>query len=126
MREERLGAVDHAPEVDIHHFLDVFEGRVFDGSDECHARIVVDLVDLAEVFVNCVGIAQECLALGYVGQRLGLTLLDESSPLKHFMHKFDAVIGVTIIVAGVWFVRSRLKALKGYRDAEKAEAAKSA
>jgi len=57
-----------------------------------------------------------CLALGYVGQRLGLTLLDENSPLKHFMHKFDAVIGVVIIGAGVWFVRSRLKALRGYRE----------
>jgi len=63
-----------------------------------------------------------CYALGYVGQRLGLSLLDESSPLKHFMHKFDAVIGVVIIVAAVWFVRSRLKALRGYR----AEAAASA
>ena len=29
----------------------------------------------------------------YVGQRLGLELLDEHSPLKHFMHRFDAVIG---------------------------------
>jgi len=72
-----------------------------------------------------VGSLPWCLALAYVGQRLGLALLEESSPLKHFMHKFDAVIGAAIVVAGIWFVRSRLRALKGYRDAEKAEAAKS-
>ncbi|HWL85989.1 MAG TPA: DedA family protein [Polyangiaceae bacterium] len=64
-----------------------------------------------------VGSLPWCLALGYVGQRLGLTLLDENSPLKHFMHRFDAVIGVTIIVTAVWFVRSRLKVLRGYRTA---------
>ena len=34
-----------------------------------------------------------CYALAYVGQRLGLELLDEHSPLKHFMHRADAVIG---------------------------------
>jgi membrane protein DedA with SNARE-associated domain len=60
-----------------------------------------------------------CLGLAYVGQELGLRLLDEHSPLKQFMHKFDAVIGGVIILAAVLFIRSRLKALKGYRDAAK-------
>ncbi len=68
-----------------------------------------------------VGSLPWCFALGYVGQRLGLTLLDESSPLKHFMHRFDAVIGLGIVVAAVWFVRSRLKVLRSYRAAEAAE-----
>lgn len=63
-----------------------------------------------------------CYGLGYVGQRLGLELLDEHSPLKQFMHKFDAVIGAVIVVAAVLFIRSRLKALKGYREAEAAAA----
>ena len=63
-----------------------------------------------------------CLGLAYVGQELGLRLLDEHSPLKQFMHKFDAVIAGVIIVAAVLFIRSRLKALKGYRDADKAAA----
>ena len=58
-----------------------------------------------------------CWALAYVGQKLGLELLDEHSPLKKFMHKFDAVIGAVILVAAVVFVRSRLKALKSYRAA---------
>jgi membrane protein DedA with SNARE-associated domain len=58
-----------------------------------------------------------CLGLAYVGQRLGVELLDEHSPLKQFMHKFDAAIAVVIVLAGVVFVRSRLKALRGYRGA---------
>ena len=64
-----------------------------------------------------------CLGLAMVGQKLGLELLAESSPLKHFMHKFDAVIGAVIILAAIFFVRSRLKALKSYRDADKLAAA---
>jgi membrane protein DedA with SNARE-associated domain len=63
-----------------------------------------------------------CLGLAYVGQELGLRLLDEHSPLKQFMHKFDAVIAGVIVIAAVLFIRSRLKALKGYRDADKAAA----
>jgi len=40
------------------------------------------------------------------------------------------VIGVTIVAAAIWFVRSRLKALKAYKqadlDAKEAEAKKDA
>jgi membrane protein DedA with SNARE-associated domain len=50
-----------------------------------------------------------CYALASVGQQLGIRLLDEHSPLKSFMHKFDAAIGATIVAAGVYFVWSRLK-----------------
>ena len=60
-----------------------------------------------------------CLALAYVGQRLGVELLDEHSPLKQFMHKFDAVIALVIVVAAVVFIRSRLK---NYREAAAASA----
>lgn len=56
-----------------------------------------------------------CLGLAYVGQALGVELLDEHSPLKKVMHKLDLVIGVVIVLAAVFFIRSRLKALKGYR-----------
>ncbi len=62
-----------------------------------------------------VGSVPWCLMLAYVGQQLGLKLLDEHSPLKHFMHRFDAVIGAGIVVAGVLFVWSRLKNLKQYK-----------
>ena len=60
-----------------------------------------------------------CLMLAYVGQRLGVVLLDEHSPLKHWMHRLDAVIGVVVIVAAGYFVWSRIKVYKQY----KAEAA---
>lgn len=70
-----------------------------------------------------VGSLPWCWALGYVGQRLGLELMSEHSPLKHFMHKFDAVIAAVIVVAGVWFVRSRIKALRQYKETEQAAAA---
>ncbi len=56
-----------------------------------------------------------CLALGYVGQQLGLRLLDEKSPLKSFMHKFDAAIGAVIVVAGAYFVWSRVKVYRHYK-----------
>jgi membrane protein DedA with SNARE-associated domain len=53
-----------------------------------------------------------CLALAYVGQQLGIRLLDEHSPLKHFMHRFDAVIGAVIVAAAAYFVWSRVKVYK--------------
>lgn len=56
-----------------------------------------------------------CLTLAYVGQRLGLELLDEHSPLKSFMHKFDAVIGAGIVIAGGYFVWSRVKIYRQYK-----------
>jgi membrane protein DedA with SNARE-associated domain len=55
-----------------------------------------------------------CIALAWVGQKLGTELMKPESPLKHFMHKFDAVIAGVIVLAAIWFVRSRLKALKAY------------
>jgi membrane protein DedA with SNARE-associated domain len=60
-----------------------------------------------------------CYALAYVGQRLGQELLKETSPLKHFMHRFDAVIAAAIFVAAGLFIRSRLRTLRAYRDADK-------
>jgi membrane protein DedA with SNARE-associated domain len=56
-----------------------------------------------------------CLMLAYVGQRLGLELRDEQSPLKHWMHRLDAVIGAVIIVTAAYFVWSRVKVYKQYK-----------
>jgi membrane protein DedA with SNARE-associated domain len=56
-----------------------------------------------------------CLLLGYAGQQLGLKLLDEHSPLKSIMHRFDAVIGLGIIAAGAYFVWSRFKVYRQYK-----------
>jgi membrane protein DedA with SNARE-associated domain len=57
-----------------------------------------------------------CLALAYVGQQLGLRLTDEHSPLKHFMHRFDALIAAGIIAAAAWFAWSRYKVYKQHRE----------
>jgi len=62
-----------------------------------------------------VGSLPWCYGLAYVGQRLGIELLDEHSPLKHFMHRADAVIGGVVIVAAAYFVWSRYKVWKQYR-----------
>ena len=56
-----------------------------------------------------------CYGLALVGQRLGIELLDEHSPLKHFMHRADAVIGGVIILAAAYFVWSRYKVWKQYK-----------
>ena len=53
-----------------------------------------------------------CLALAYVGQQLGIRLLDEHSPLKAFMHKFDAVIALVIVGAAGYLLWSRYKVYK--------------
>lgn len=66
-----------------------------------------------------------CLGLAYVGQQLGIRLLDEHSPLKHFMHRADAAIGAVIVLAAAYFVWSRVKVYKQYK-AEGAAAAKAA
>lgn len=58
-----------------------------------------------------------CYALAYVGQQLGVRLLDEHSPLKSVMHKFDAVIGGVIVVAAAYFVWTRVKVYRQYRAA---------
>jgi membrane protein DedA with SNARE-associated domain len=72
-----------------------------------------------------VGSLPWCFALGWAGQRLGLELLDEHSPLKSFMHRFDAVIGVGLIAAAAYFVWSRFKVYKQYKLESAVEASKA-
>jgi membrane protein DedA with SNARE-associated domain len=72
-----------------------------------------------------VGSVPWCLMLAYVGQRLGVELLDEHSPLKHWMHRLDAVIGAVVIVGAAYFVWSRIKVYKQYKADGAAAAAKA-
>jgi len=76
-----------------------------------------------------VGSLPWCLGLAWVGQQLGLRLLDEHSPLKHAMHRFDAAIGGAIVVAAGYFVWSRVKVYRHHQadlaSAKEAEAAKA-
>jgi membrane protein DedA with SNARE-associated domain len=62
-----------------------------------------------------VGSLPWCYGLAYVGQRLGIELLDEHSPLKHFMHRADAIIGAVIVLAAAYFVWSRIKVYRQYK-----------
>jgi len=49
-----------------------------------------------------------CYALAYVGKQLG----DNWNTLGVYFHKFDAVIGVIILVGVIWFVRRHLNIKK--------------
>jgi membrane protein DedA with SNARE-associated domain len=72
-----------------------------------------------------VGSLPWCYMLGYVGQRLGLSLREESSPLKHWMHRLDLVIGLAIVLAAGYFVWSRIKVYKQYKAEAAAAPAKA-
>src|SRR5579859_4543914 len=62
-----------------------------------------------------VGSLPWCLGLAYVGQWLGIRLLDEHNPLKQIMHRLDLVIGLGIVAAAAYFVWTRVKVYKEYR-----------
>ncbi|SRR5579883_40956 len=49
-----------------------------------------------------------CLALAYVGMRLG-EKWDTDPRLKMWFHRFDAVIAIALLAAAAWFVWSRWK-----------------
>jgi len=68
VRQEGLGAVDDAPEVDVHHPVDVFELHVFDLAVVRDTGVVEDGVDLGEVGRDGIGVGEHRLALGDVQQ----------------------------------------------------------
>ena len=51
-----------------------------------------------------------CLGLAYLGARAGANW----SYLRPWFHRFDAVLAVLIIIGAVWFIRSRMRALKAH------------
>ena len=46
-----------------------------------------------------------CLALAYAGMKLGQRWMT----LREYFHRFDAVLGVVIVVGAVWFIHNRWK-----------------
>jgi membrane protein DedA with SNARE-associated domain len=46
-----------------------------------------------------------CLALAYAGMKLGERWRD----LREYFHRFDAVLGVVIVLGAVWFIHNRWK-----------------
>ena len=49
-----------------------------------------------------------CMALAYVGQKLGEEW-DKNEALKTWFHRFDFVIGIIGVLCAVWWVRRHLK-----------------
>jgi membrane protein DedA with SNARE-associated domain len=49
-----------------------------------------------------------CLALAYAGAKLG----ENWDGLRPYFHKFDFVLGILIVAGGVYFIRSRVRALR--------------
>jgi hypothetical protein len=70
--QKGFGAVDDAPEVDIHDPLDVLELRLLEVAVVGNAGIVVDLVDFAEVGHNRVGVGTHACLAKYRWPPLGI------------------------------------------------------
>jgi membrane protein DedA with SNARE-associated domain len=63
-----------------------------------------------------------CLALAYVGQKLG-EQWNKDETLKTLFHRFDFIIGIIGLVAAIWWVWRHMKHLK--EDRAEGERAKS-
>ena len=92
MGQKGFGAIDDAPEVDVHDPLDVLEGGLLDVAVVVDAGIVVDLVDRAEVGDDGVGVSQNRLAFGDV-ESIGLHLRAECFGPAH---RFGQSLGVDV------------------------------
>jgi membrane protein DedA with SNARE-associated domain len=57
-----------------------------------------------------------CLALAYVGQKLG-EQWDKNDTLKTWFHRFDFVIGIVVVLAAIWWVWRHVKDLPAHRTA---------
>jgi membrane protein DedA with SNARE-associated domain len=51
-----------------------------------------------------------CYLLALAGKRLG----DNWEGLRPYFHKFDFVLGIVIVIGAVWFIRSRVRAMKAH------------
>lgn len=61
-----------------------------------------------------VGSLPWCFALAYAGAKLG----ENWDGLRPYFHKFDFVLGIFIVIGAVWFIRSRVRALKAQPTAQ--------
>lgn len=53
-----------------------------------------------------------CLGLAYLGAKMG----QHWDGLRPYFHKFDFVLGILIVIGGIWFIRSRIKAFKAQSE----------
>ncbi len=56
-------------------------------------------------FYTFLGSLPWCLALAYAGMKLGQRWMS----LRDYFHRFDALLGVVIVICAVWFVQNRWK-----------------
>jgi membrane protein DedA with SNARE-associated domain len=56
-----------------------------------------------------------CFGLAWIGRKLG-DRWNNDPTLKEIFHSADAVIAAVIVITAVWFVRSRLRALRAPRN----------
>jgi membrane protein DedA with SNARE-associated domain len=61
-----------------------------------------------------------CIALAYVGQKLG-EKWDQDPTLRTWFHRFDFVIGILIVVAVAWWIWRHVKHSRGPSPAAEAE-----
>ena len=66
VRQERLGAVHDAPEVDAHDPVEIVPGHVLDGGHQGDACVVDHEVDLPELGDDRVGVGEEGCPVGHV------------------------------------------------------------
>ena len=52
-----------------------------------------------------------CVGLAYAGSKLG----EHREALSPYFHRFDFVIGIIIVAAGIWFLRSRILAMRAQK-----------
>jgi len=67
-------------------------------------------------FYTFVGSYPWCLLLAWAGYKMGQAWDDQNSPLRHALHKADAVVIVVVLIGIIWFVRSRIKAFKSMKE----------
>jgi membrane protein DedA with SNARE-associated domain len=58
-----------------------------------------------------------CLALAYIGQKLG-EQWDKNPTLKAFFHRFDFVIGILVVLAITWWVWRHIRGLRGAQTSD--------
>ena len=58
-----------------------------------------------------------CVGLAYVGTKIG----ENRDAITPYFHKFDAIIGIVLVIGAIWFVRARIRAVRAHERSLDAE-----